>query len=388
LKRIGIVLNNAPSYSETFFNNKINCLKINGFEVLLFAHNNEQNKYRYGKIIEPYNLSNNKIIRVLNLVLIVLQKLIICPIRSIRFIRYEYKIRENFIECIENLFLSAHIISHKLDWLHFGFATTALRKENVAKVIGAKMAVSFRGYDITVYPLKHPNCYKFLWERVDKVHTISDFLRIEAIKMGLNEKVENEKITPAIDINKYKFHKKDFSKLKIVTIARLNWVKGIIYALHAMKLLKNDGIDFEYTVVGSGDEIENLIFATYQLGISDNVNFLGKVNEDCIPQILSENNYYLQPSIQEGFCNAVLEAQSAGLITIVSDADGLKENVLNNITGFVIPKRNHFVTANKLKEINKMDRVTLNEICLNANSRINEKFNLKRQSEKFIGFYN
>ncbi|MBK7870836.1 MAG: glycosyltransferase family 4 protein [Saprospiraceae bacterium] len=49
---------------------------------------------------------------------------------------------------------------------------------------------------------------------------------------------------------------------------------------------------------------------------------------------------YLQYSIQEGFCNAVLEAQAMGLLCIVSDAEGLPENILHGQTGWVVPKGN------------------------------------------------
>ena len=35
---------------------------------------------------------------------------------------------------LKNLFLCAHILKYHVDWLHFGFATQALGKENIAKV--------------------------------------------------------------------------------------------------------------------------------------------------------------------------------------------------------------------------------------------------------------
>ena len=47
---------------------------------------------------------------------------------------------------------SSHIIRYDLDWLHFGFATCALGRENLASLIGAKMSTSIRGYDIAIYP--------------------------------------------------------------------------------------------------------------------------------------------------------------------------------------------------------------------------------------------
>ena len=60
-------------------------------------------------------------------------------------------------------------------------------------------------------------------------------------------------------------------------------------------------------------------------------------NSDTLNVIM--HSIYLQYSIQEGFCNAVLEAQALGLLTIVSDAEGLPENVIHGETGWVVPKR-------------------------------------------------
>ena len=30
------------------------------------------------------------------------------------------------------------------------------------------------GFDIGIYPIKHPNCYNRLWKKLDKIHVISD----------------------------------------------------------------------------------------------------------------------------------------------------------------------------------------------------------------------
>ena len=54
---------------------------------------------------------------------------------------------------IKKIILNLHIINEKkTDWLHFGFATQAIGRENIAKAIGAKMAVSLRGFDIGCIP--------------------------------------------------------------------------------------------------------------------------------------------------------------------------------------------------------------------------------------------
>jgi colanic acid/amylovoran biosynthesis glycosyltransferase len=248
-----------------------------------------------------------------------------------RFIKLERDDGKTAWDILKSLYLNAHILAHKLDWIHFGFTTMALGKENVAKSIQAKMAVSFRGYDIGVYPIKHPGCYDHLWKKIDKVHTISNDLLRKAYELGLSEKVLFQKITPAIDINFFSPGSKKRnldSKLNFLTVARLHWKKGIDYTLKALAILKVNGIDFEYSIVGDGSDTEYLIYLTHVLDLSDRVYFLGRLDPTSVKVQYQRADFYLQYSVQEGFCNAVLEAQAMGVLCFVSDAEGLQENVV------------------------------------------------------------
>ena len=96
---------------------------------------------------------------------------------------------------------------------------------------------------------------------------------------------------------------------------------------------------------------------------------------------------YIQPSIQEGFCNAVLEAQAMGLLCIVTDADGLSENVLDGETGWVVQKRSARNMSDKIRDIITFDISELNQIRNNAVSRVIKQFNIDTQEKTFINFY-
>jgi colanic acid/amylovoran biosynthesis glycosyltransferase len=103
---------------------------------------------------------------------------------------------------------------------------------------------------------------------------------------------------------------------------------------------------------------------------------------------MAESDIYLQPSIQEGFCNAVLEAQASALLCVVTDAEGLPENVLNEITGWVVPKRNPKAIAEKIIEVINKNPLELLKIQQKAVERLKNEFNLQKQNLEFIKFYN
>ena len=99
---------------------------------------------------------------------------------------------------------------------------------------------------------------------------------------------------------------------------------------------KLESVNFKYTIVGDGDEYERLVLAINQLKLKNKVQLVGFVPHDDIVTFYKKADIYIQYSVEEGFCNAVLEAQSMGVLTIVSDASGLIENVVHGKTGLYL----------------------------------------------------
>jgi len=383
---IGLILPALPGYSETFIHSKINGLLHHGFKVSLFVAGKGNLKSIPVTVPVYFQINiNNKI----GMFSTLITSFILHPLICIRFIKLEKSSHGNWLRGFKNLIINSHIIGKNLDWLHFGFATMGIQRENVARAIGAKSAVSFRGYDIGLYPHKHPNCYSLLWQEIDKVHTISDDLYQKAVDLGLDPIIPYEKITPAINIDFFKSNiDKDLhNPLRILTVGRLTWKKGYEYALKALVLLKNAKINFEYHIVGEGHYREAIMYAIYQLGLTKNVMLTGQIPALEVKNEMKWADIYIQPSIQEGFCNAVLEAQAMGLLCIVTDADGLSENILDGKTGWVVQKRSPEELSKKIINILTMDDNRLNQIRKYAVKRVINEFNLEFQSQLFRDFY-
>ena len=77
-----------------------------------------------------------------------------------------------------------------------------------------------------------------------------------------------------------------------------------------------------------------------------------------------------------------------GLLNIVSDAEGLSENVLHGKTGWVVPKGKPNLLAQKIEHVLGMPDQALNRIRENAMARVNKEFNLEKQSQEFHSFFN
>ncbi|WP_299399505.1 glycosyltransferase family 4 protein [uncultured Gelidibacter sp.] len=390
--KIGLVLPALPGYSETFFRNKILGLQNHGIKVVLFVnHDKNRTHYLNCKVYQAPKLNGSIFTKVFNVIWVMMRALFITPKKTYALFllnkQDNFSLKENFKNIITNQFL----LYQKLDWIHFGFGTIALGRENVAKAIGAKMAVSFRGFDIGVYPIKYPNCYNKLWTKLDKIHVISDDIKDLVYSNGFNDECTISKITPAIDVSLFSLEtpeKEDNDTVQLLTVSRLHWKKGLIHTLEALSTFRKFGIAFHYTIIGSGSEEESIQHAIFQLNMMDCVTLLGLQTHAQIKEQMKLADIYIQYSVHEGFCNAVLEAQSMGLLCVVSDAEGLPENILHLETGWVVPKRSPKLLANTLHDIILLDSSKKELIKRNAINRVKEKFNSELQIQQFLKFYN
>ena len=386
-KSIGLVLPSVPGYSETFFRSKIKGLIANGAEVFVFAASQEKTIQKLPcRVRYAPKLNGSKVILLATSFFILSKAFLFNYKVTRRYLELEKKEGTSRNERLKKLIANHFILRYDLDWLHFGFGTMALGRENVAEAIRAKMAVSFRGFDHYVYPLKNPDCYKKVFAKNVRFHVLSEGMKISLIGKGISEN-QIQKITPAIDLNRFFGTSKNKTPLQIVTVARLHWIKGLVYTLEALSILKKEGINFQYTIVGDGPERERLVFAAYQLGLEKNVTFAGKLPPEEVKGHLAKATIYVQYSIQEGFCNAVLEAQAMGLLCVVSDAEGLSENILDGQTGWVVPKRSPQLLANKLKKVIALDALQKDEITTKAVNRVKAEFNIEKQTQEFVDFY-
>lgn len=167
----------------------------------------------------------------------------------------------------------------------------------------------------------------------------------------------------------------------------MHWIKNYIQIIEALAILKSRNIDFIYKIIGEGAEYESIAFAAIQMGLEEQIEFLGKIPHAEVRSHLTTANIYLQYSLQEGFCNAVLEAQAMGKLCVVSNAEGLSENVLHEQTGWVIPKNNPELLAKQLLKVIQLPDSKKEEIAARAVERVRNEFNLEKQEREFVAFY-
>jgi glycosyltransferase involved in cell wall biosynthesis len=121
------------------------------------------------------------------------------------------------------------------------------------------------------------------------------------------------------------------------TVARLAPQKSLDTLLAAVPAILERHPDARVVLVGEGEERGRLEELARALGIDGVVVFAGRTDD--VPAALAGFDVFALPSLFEGLCLAVIEAQAAGVPVVATPVGGIPENVANERTGLLVPLR-------------------------------------------------
>jgi len=150
------------------------------------------------------------------------------------------------------------------------------------------------------------------------------------LSLGVNKNIKI--IHPACNLSKKRGRRKDADgKLNILYVGYLQKCKGFDILIRALETIGRRYTDWQLTVVGNTNFLysyaKNCLDLINRFGISDRVNFLGRVNGDDLEEIYRSADIFVLPSIREGYGMAIKEAASYGLPIISTNVGGIPEIV-------------------------------------------------------------
>ena len=122
--------------------------------------------------------------------------------------------------------------------------------------------------------------------------------------------------------------------LVVGTIGWLLPIKGPLYLLKAMEIIRQTHPGMQLVYVGKGDLEEGLKKEAYRIGVSDKVAFLGW--RDDIPEIMQVLDIFVLPSLNEGMGRVLVEAMAAGKPIVASKVGGIPDLVKDGHNGFLV----------------------------------------------------
>ncbi|HAR5859259.1 TPA: N-acetyl-alpha-D-glucosaminyl L-malate synthase BshA [Staphylococcus pseudintermedius] len=241
----------------------------------------------------------------------------------------------------------ANVINeYDLDVLHMHYAIPhaicgILARQMSGKDI--KIMTTLHGTDITVLGYDHSlrNAIKFGIEQSDIVTSVSESLKDET-----NEIIAPQKeIVPIYNfVRESEFPTGYNTDLKesygitqdekvLIHVSNFRKVKRIDTIIDTFALIR-EHIKSKLLLIGDGPELHDMRINVREMGLSDDVLFLGK--QDCMSNFYQMSDIVLLMSEKESFGLTLLEAMKTGVVPIGTRAGGIQEVIQHRETGFLV----------------------------------------------------
>ena len=252
---------------------------------------------------------------------------------------YELALSSKMVEIVSRFDLEILHVHYAIPHAYAAFMAKQMLKE---QGIDIKVVTTLHGTDITLVG-SHPSyktAVEFSINHSDAVTTVSNSLKNQTLELfNINKKIDV--IYNFIELEKYPevLHE----ECQRITIAENN--ERILTHISNFRPVKRtkDVVEIFYRVqqkiasklllVGEGPDLEAARTRAKELGIYENVLFLGNSVE--LEKILCYTDLFLLPSETESFGLAALEAMAAKSPVISSNAGGLPEVNVQGVTGFL-----------------------------------------------------
>ena len=154
------------------------------------------------------------------------------------------------------------------------------------------------------------------------------------LKLG----AKNEKIQDVVlGINTNIFNKKNriLSENDFVICSTRNFepVYNIPHFLKALAIVKHNIPNLKVNIIGDGSLKQDLVNLSKQLKIDHFVNFLGKVPQNKVVELLNESHVFVTVSLSDGNSLSLIEAMACGAYPIASDILANKQWVVEDVNG-------------------------------------------------------
>ena len=390
---VKLVVNSFPRTSETFLFNLVTGLEKQGIKVTVCATTRKNdNKFYEHKLNEwSRNIQYlphrpDSILNVLKIIQLTFRH----PLHFLKSIT-----SKGAKEGLSYFIRLSSLLTGSPDIIHFSFSGLGITfldclpdlKQHLIKTV-----VSCRGSAEKVKPLLDPDRgkkLKMLFSYVDLIHCVSYDMRDGLVCFGL---IAGKTFVnyPSIDADKFYRSAECEPGLRtintIVTTGRLHFQKGYIFALQAMKRLKERGVKFVYHILGEGPDRAMITFAIHELGLKNEVVLHGRVSSLEVMKQLEAADIFLLPSVYEGVANAALEAMAMEIPLVTTDAGGMSEVVNHLENGMIVRSYDGTMLADALEEVLTSPELR-KKLSKNGRTTIEREFTLANQIHIFIAQY-
>lgn len=179
---------------------------------------------------------------------------------------------------------------------------------------------------------------QFVLRRASKLFVLSDYAKFEKKRifnltaLCRRGAINRSDINDIFDHSKRKRSSK--SKIKLITLSRLDPNKRISIIIEAVKHLVDRGYNVEISICGTGPDLSKLEESVQQFDLADNVDFLGFVSDEDINSIYETSDLFVSIDMAD-FRLTMYEVLLRKRKIVVSSDTEIEPNLLNSGMVFV-----------------------------------------------------
>jgi glycosyltransferase involved in cell wall biosynthesis len=193
--------------------------------------------------------------------------------------------------------------------------------------------------------------YNWCIRRADNLQCVSEFTRTMLKGAGYPD-ARLLMVPNAVDLSRFNpraiVARAPGARVRITYVGRLTPIKGVAVLVDAWARI-GAAANAHLTIAGDGPEREFLTRKVREAGLSESIEFLGEISD--VPAVLARTDIYVQPSLQEGLPNSVLEAMAMGLPIVATRVSGNEDVVVDDQNGVLVPASDPAALAAALQKL-------------------------------------
>ncbi|CEO95431.1 phosphatidylinositol N-acetylglucosaminyltransferase [Plasmodiophora brassicae] len=256
------------------------------------------------------------------------------------------------------------LIREKIDIVHGHQSTSFMSAEGIlfAKTMGYKAVYTdhslFGFADIGAVHIN--KMIKFWLSEIDHVICVSHTSRENLVLRAYLDPREISVIPNAVDATKFTPDPKGAPPTKdrviIVILSRLVYRKGIDLVIDVIPAICARFPSVNFVIGGDGPKRINLEEMREKYQLHDRIEMLGAIQHCNVRDVLVKGHIFLNCSLTEAFCIAILEAVSCGLYTVSTRVGGISEVLPESMITLTEPNARDIIEALSLA-ISRVRRV-------------------------------
>ena len=401
---LGMILKGYPRISETFISNEILLLEQYGFPIHLFSMRRPRESFSHKSVNEiqaevdylPESL-------LLPLPRFLYHNLQLAKKRPRIYTRAFNTALRRFsrtrkIATIKHLFQAGYLVHRLLPHrhivhLHAHFAHSPASVAMFASQLSG-LPFSFTAHAKDIYTSNQEQLTeKLLLARF--VVTCTEYNRQYLMRLPSSGAVPIYRIYHGINIALFSGSAgkiEPTTPYRVLTVARLTRKKGLPTVFRALRILSDQGVPIQHTLIGDGEDRKHILSMIRKLKLEKVTKWLGTQPHHVVLDHYRQADLFVlgcevaPNGDRDGIPNVVLESMAMGVPVVTTQISAIPEVIEHGKTGLLVPPGRPEEMAGAMKRL-LTDIDLRKQVIITANHRVNQDFDNKSLIHNLAAVY-